>query len=332
MKRRDFLKFGAATAVLSAGQFLTWVPRAYAATVTKEFFITEGLREQVDGTFIYFKGFSESDASLNVPGASMVVQEGDTVEVTVHNTLNTDHNFFIDGLSDADSGVISPGESVTFSFVADKAGSYLYHDRLNAPYNRAVGLHGGLAVMPSNSSDTLYNGSPDFVKQLFWVFHEIDPAWHASMQAGDNPNSKYVPRYFTMNGISARAPGAPDYNDPTRNSFKDPRTYLTGSIGDRTLIRVLNAGVCSHSLHWHANHVEWLTENGNIRPDIWMKDVVRLDNFPGKFDVIYPFSPPPDAFPPVTTGEYVMHLHNEQTQTAGGGLYQFGAATNISFE
>jgi hypothetical protein len=29
---------------------------------------------------------------------------------------------------------------------------------------------------------------------------------------------------------------------------------------------------------------------------------------------------------------YPMHLHNEMTQTAGGGLYMFGAMTDIFFE
>jgi len=28
----------------------------------------------------------------------------------------------------------------------------------------------------------------------------------------------------------------------------------------------------------------------------------------------------------------VMHLHDEQTQTAGGGMYQFGAASTIKFK
>jgi hypothetical protein len=52
----------------------------------------------------------------------------------------------------------------------------------------------------------------------------------------------------------------------------------------------------------------------------------------GKFDAIYPFESPPDAWPRVNTGTYPMHLHTEMSQTAGGGLYMFGALTDIYFE
>jgi hypothetical protein len=59
---------------------------------------------------------------------------------------------------------------------------------------------------------------------------------------------------------------------------------------------------------------------------------VSIRNNMGGADVIYPFEMPPDAYPPVTTGVYPMHLHNEMTQTAGGGLYMFGTMTDIYFE
>ncbi len=335
MKRRTFLQASAAgiTGALTAGAaVLTWTPRAHAATVARTYTITDGYITQPDGVNVYFKGYSDSATGLNVPASSFIVQEGDTVTVTINNTLGSDHSFVIDGV--VDSGVISAGTSKTVSFLAATAGSYLFYDKLNAPYNRAVGLHGAMAVMPSGSSDTLYAGSPTFVKQLFWVYNECDPAVNEAVRinAMPPPLSSYVPRYFTINGLSARPPGAPGYDDPTINSYYDPRTALAGYVGERTLVRVLNAGLCTHSMHFHANHVELLKRNGSVLADIWLKDVVSLDNNKGSVDLIYPFDPPPDAWPPVSTGNFVMHLHNEQTQTAGGGSYQFGAQTSIKFK
>lgn len=78
--------------------------------------------------------------------------------------------------------------------------------------------------------------------------------------------------------------------------------------------------------------MEWLTENGIIRPDIWKKDCLYLDGDMGALDMIYPFETPPDAWPQVSTGEYPMHLHSEMSQTAAGGYYMFGAITDIFFE
>jgi len=334
MKRRTFLQFSSASlAAMSAGTtgLLTWIPRAHAATINKTFYITEGFITQADGVDVYFRGFSNSTNSLAIPGEHMIVQEGDTVNITIVNRLNTDHNFSIDGLN-IDSGRIRGGDTTTVSFTASKPGTYLYYDADNAPYNRLTGLHGGFAVMPSGSNNELYRGSPNFVQQYFWVFHDIDPVWNNAVGNGNTPNSNYSPRYFTINGLGGRPPGAPGNADPNLDAMHDPRSALHGHIGDRTLLRVLNPGLCQAAVHVHANHMEWLTDNGKVRDDVWLKDIIYLEGDMGKMDAIFPFEPPPDAWPRVSTGTYPMHLHTEMSQTSGGGLYMFGSLTDIYFE
>lgn len=348
MKRRTFLKFasaGMASALTGVSGLIAWQPRAYAATIAKTFYITEGYITQPDGVDVYFRGFSSSTASLNIPGESIIVQQGDTVQITIVNTLGSSHSFVIDGIDDiqVNSGRIRGGETQTISFVARNPGSYLYYDARNAPYNRVTGLHGGIAVMPSGLDNQLYAGSPTFMQQYFWVFNDCDPSWNNAVRNGQTPGNNYVPRYFTLNGLSGRPPGAAGAMDPAIDSMADPRTKLDGHLGDRTLIRCLNAGMVQHAVHTHGNHMEWLSSNGQVRPVIWEKDIVPLDGNGGNVDVIFPFAPPPDAWPPVTNQTlrqaenedrhfaFPMHLHNEMTQTAGGGLYMFGALTDIYY-
>jgi len=333
MNRRNFLKFsgaGVAGALAASTGLVSWTPRAEAATINQTFNITEGFITQPDDVDVYFRGFSPDTASLTVPGAQMIVQEGDTVNVTINNTLGTNHSFVIDGL--VDSGVIAGGSSKTVSFVASSAGSYLYYDGLNAPYNRLVGLHGAFSVMPRGSSNELYAGSPTFVQQYNWVTNDIDPAWHDAIRLNNTPTGAFKPYYFTINGRSMRVPDHPDYANPAIDSGYATDTRLEGSIGDRTLVRILNAGHCMHSVHFHANHVEWLARNGQPRADVWKKDTLLLPNNKGSLDVIYPYEVPPDSWPQVSTGSFPMHFHDEMTQTAGGGLYQFGLATTIAFK
>jgi len=333
MKRRDFLGLGTAglaSAITGSTGMITWSNRAEAATISKTFYINDGTINQIDGTDVYFRGYSSSSNSLNIPGESLIVMEGDTVEITLINNLNTDHNFVIDGM--VNSGTVRAGRSKTFSFTAGSPGTYMYYDDENSNYNQLLGLHGAMAVMPRNSSNELYPGSRTFVKQQFWLFHDIDPAWHDRLRRGLTPNTAYVPRYFTLNGLGGRPPGAPGNGDPAIDSMHDPRSAVHGSIGDRTLIRILNAGLADQSVHVHGNHMEWLSENGVIRPDVWEKDIIYLDKNRGTLDVIYPFDVPPDSWPPATTGEYPMHLHSEMSQTAAGGFYMFGAITDIFFE
>ena len=333
MDRRTFLKFssaGIASALIGSTGLLSWSPRAEAATINKTFYITEGYITQPDGVDVYFRGFSPDTSSLTIPGAQLIAQEGDTVSVTIINTLGTSHSFKVDGI--VDSGTIRGGTSKTVEFMVSNAGSYLYYDGLNAPYNRLVGLQGGLAVMPSSSSNELYSGSPTFVQQYAWVINDIDPVWHDRIRRGRTPSTPFIPSYFTINGRSMRVPGHADYANPEIDSGYALDTRLEGSIGDRTLVRILNAGMCMHSVHFHANHVEWLARNGQPRADVWKKDTVFLPNNKGSLDVIYPFEIPPNSWPQVSTGHYPMHFHDEMTQTAGGGLYQFGIATTIAFK
>ncbi len=337
MKRRTFIKLSAAgfagamaSACGSAPGLLGWGGRERPLSVGMTLYLTDGYVTQPDGVDVYFRGFSDAEGSLTVPATSLVVGEGDTVQLTVVNTLSTTHSFVIDGV--VDSGPIAPGQTQLVEFVASQAGSYLFYDGQNAPYNRLLGLHGALAVMPLGSTTELYAGSPSFVQQYVWIFNDVDPVWHEELRLGNTPTTDFIPRYFTINGRTSRPPGHPEHGDPNIDSMANPDTKVRGSIGDRALIRIFNAGLCCHSLHWHGNHVEWLTRNGQQRPDVWKKDSIFLENNLGAMDVIYPFEPPPDAFPPVTTGMYPMHLHDEQTQTAGGGNYLFGAMTDIMFE
>ena len=187
--------------------------------------------------------------------------------------------------------------------------------------------------MPKGISNQAYIGSPTFNKQLFWIFNDIDPALHSAVQRGVAVPTSFTPRYFTINGLTSLPPGAAGHGDPLRDAFYDPRSRLVGTVGkDRILVRIINAGLCSHAVHPHANHFEWLTDRGVARPTIWKKDTLYLRNKLGKLDAIFPFEAPPDAYPPVTTGYYPMHLHDEMSQTAGGGLYQFGSSTEIVFK
>jgi len=342
MKRRGFLKAGTAgfASLMTGTGLLSWAPRSEAATISKTFYITDGTRTMPDGVSVYFKGYSDSSTGLDVPAASIICQEGDTLQITVVNFLAVTHNFVIGGLKAGDPPLASTGDiargnskTITYTIPTGKAGSYLFYDNKTS-YNVFLGLHGGLAIMPAGKTDELYSGSPKFKenKQLFWIFNDIDPALNRAVQQGTAIPGNFTPRYFTINGQTSLPPGAAGFDDPTRDAMANPMTKLEGIVGDRTLVRMLNAGMCSHAVHTHANHMEWLTDRGTVRPQVWKKDTLYLRNQLGKIDAIFPFEAPPDAYPPVTHGHFPMHLHDEMSQTAGGGMYMFGAMTEIIYK
>lgn len=360
LERRELFRYSgagaAALALSSSGLTVLSVRKAHAAAPGEaipwlsdniELVMRDGIIDMIDGTPVYHYGWGfrsgglDRTDELHVPGPVLWSNADDVVEVTVTNSLNAPHSFFIEGV--VDSGPIAPGDTVTLTFDAPEAGTYLYQDGINRPVNRTLGLHGVLIVMPADGSLRL---SPaldaqywTFVTQWVWLFNSIDPTYNARAQAGrtidaDEFVANFRPRYFTLNGrigsLAAHVETAPD-------------SVVVDRIGNPALIRMVNAGITMHGPHIHGNHCYVVGVDGAVPPTIMWKDTFRV--MPeGRTDLHLPFNIPPNAvhFPPPESGTrflrelhgvdmegtWPMHCHIEMSQTAGGGLYPQGLLTD----
>lgn len=140
--------------------------------------------------------------------------------------LDERHGFFIPGL--ANSKPIRPNKKKEFTFKAPKAGTYMYFDRLNAPVNRVIGLHGCLVSLTR---------TPVGKGNKFTPYGK--------------PTANAIPQYFTISGQSGHL------------SRNNPYICPNNRVGEPVLIRILNAGLWSHSMHIHANHV-YITYAKNV--------------------------------------------------------------------
>lgn len=349
MRRREFLKYGAAT-----GAALVLAPQAVAQqrTVRTSLRIEPVDAEMIDGEVVFMLLFYGPDGPRPVLRAT----QGDRIELTVFNNDSRAHGFAIPGVGAARIASIPPGSSASVAFDAPRGGSYLYIDPTRAPLNRILGLHGAFIVAPSNPTTpagvvTPYSRATQTaqVRQLFealgaserfpgerwspsrdrvWLFSQIDPVINRRVDLGQavNPSSvtaSFLPRYFTLNGKSG-FDAAHDYN-----------TRSHGYVGQPMLLRTLNAGLCTHSPHIHGNHVielsgidaqnDLVVRDNLIERDTWM--VAPLE----RKDVLLPYERPPDiphaTWPMVQEPfplRYPMHCHIEMSQTAGGGNYPQG--------
>ncbi|MBI3562553.1 MAG: multicopper oxidase domain-containing protein [Gammaproteobacteria bacterium] len=319
MNRREFLQRASvigATVAGSAG-LLSWAPSAAAAqTYAVNLTAMSGDVTQIDGTTAFMFGFSNTGV-LTVPGPTIICQAGDSILLTLSNTLNTPVVFAVPGTS---IKLTTPANgSLQFAFAAPAPGSYLYCDDQNSGVNRVMGLHGSLVVMPLGIKNQAFTAGPKFKRQFKWLLGNVDPVWGNAVKAnGDNyvksiVASSFLPRYFTINGNSF---------DKTH----EPNTDLYGLYGEPALVRLMNAGGMVHSPHFHGNHVEICSINRtNFSSNRLLKDVVSMYPLDCR-DVIFPFIQPPDAWPPITVEpqNYPMHCHSEMSQTAGGGMYPHG--------
>uniref|UniRef100_A0ACD5XTQ8 Uncharacterized protein n=1 Tax=Avena sativa TaxID=4498 RepID=A0ACD5XTQ8_AVESA len=90
------------------------------------------------------------------PGPTIRATQGDTIVVTVHNKLETENTAihwhgirqidtpWADGVAGVTQCPIHPGETFTYRFVVDRAGTYLYHAHYGM--QRVAGLNGMIVV------------------------------------------------------------------------------------------------------------------------------------------------------------------------------------------
>ncbi len=386
IERRDFLKLGAA-GVAVAGMGIN-VPAARAATHGFSLGIVDTQVELIDGVTVTMLAFATSAVGEpRIPGPVLRVREGDTVSITITNDRLESHGFDIAGVYGVRTE-IAPKSTQTVTFTAPTAGTYMYHDGLMGPLYRVLGLHGVMVVEPENgrtaqgsltpySLDKLGATEVQSVSALFdafgthrrfpggkwtpapadrefsiqdriWVLNQVDPRFNALVVPGQairsdaaltaDMVSAWRPRYFQINNRSGF--------DLSEGEDVVIKNYL----GEPTLIRVVNAGLCYHSNHIHGNHVFELTEvelarsspdfgKNRVRNNIFERDVWSMQ--PGqRKDVLLPLEIPPDI--PLAqrvkllagTGQeklpqkYVMHCHCEMSNTAGGGNYPQGMVTH----
>jgi len=183
MKRRDFLKLsatGVASIIIGSHLPFLGVKNAFAASQTLEITITDAVKEMVTHNAIndarcYFWVYKMKadgiDVPVDCPGPTIYAIKGDTINLTIKNDLDEVHSFTIPGIYD--SGPIAPRQTVstTNPIVLNISGAFLYHDNLNVPVNRVMGLHGALVVRPavaaSGHNFTPYDSPTAHVQNIY---------------------------------------------------------------------------------------------------------------------------------------------------------------------
>ncbi len=180
---------------------------------------------QPDGASIYSWGYGCNSAPagfapgnipgancplMQIPGPTLIVHEGDTVTVTLHNNLpeaagNTSILFpgFDVQATGGVPGILAQeathGSTVTYTFIANKPGTHAYYSGTQADLQVEMGLYGALIVLPNTVpagcravSSSLPDGQPDYRlaasaydhsatcydREYMFQFSEIDPVIH----------------------------------------------------------------------------------------------------------------------------------------------------------
>jgi len=278
MERRKFLKLSAsgfASSFLLGGASLTVSKRATAAIVDINLSAEEVMKNVAFNRDVLTWQFV--NANQPGPGAlasGIVVSQGDTVNINVQNNISQHEiNFIIPGIRET-SLPIPPGASASYSFTANKVGSYLYLDNRNGFLGRAMGLMGPLTVLPADGSQDL---TPALVtqniydRQYIMVLNEIDSRVNDAIAAGLAPNiDEYLPDYYFVNGLSY-----PDTVYDAAGNIDDNKViYMLA--GENVAIRFVNGGLIYYPMHFHGYHVNVISRNRQLERFVVEKDTVLV--------------------------------------------------------
>ena len=245
-----------------------------------------------DGNTMFMWSYSLGEQSFQYPGPVLCVNQGDTVNVILNNTLAEDVSIMFPGQENVlangapaqpqfnGGGALTsltnaapPGGSMTYSFVASKPGTYLYQSGTSPEKQVRMGLAGVLIVRPTQGANFVYNqadGRYRFTpEEEFLVFlSEIDPSQHqAAEQNKPYDLTKYHAHYWLINGrtfpdtvadnFASRLPSQP-YGALARVHPYDATNHPYPGLA-----RYVNVGFEEIAFHPHGNNGVVIGRDGN---------------------------------------------------------------------
>ena len=293
-----FLVAGSATAgidgILGTGSGVPGDPVTFDLTAKMNAIST------ADGGSVVFWGYADTSAAPSnanrpqYPGPTLIVRQNQTIKVRLTNALNLltgatpnvsiifpGQQVSVDPLDQGVAGLMTneaePDGTVTYTFIADKPGTYMYHSGTRPELQVEMGLLGALIVRPDTfdpANPTAYGPGTEYDREYLFLLSEMDPLIHETVFAfgPDAPQlmesdllSDYFSKYWFMNGRTA-----PDNMGSAGESagslllYQPYNTLPRMHPGERMLMRVIGGNREMHPFHHHGNHARVIARDGRL--------------------------------------------------------------------
>lgn len=233
-----------------------------------------------DGGSYLMWGYALNGGTMQYPGPTMDVNEGDTVTVNLTNQLSAPVSIVFPGkvgvAANGDSdGLLTKeadpnGGAASYSFTAQRPGTYLYYSGTNPSLQIEMGLVGTIIVRPEGYdpvTDKRAYGHADSLYDYEYLFllTEMDPVVHEMAACGKWDQidlTSYWPVLWFINGRCAPDTIANANTPilPTQPYNCLPRMHP----GDRILLRFLGGGRDLHPFHTHGNNFLQIARDGRL--------------------------------------------------------------------
>jgi hypothetical protein len=181
-------------------------------------------------------------ATPTAPGPVLVVTEGQTVNVVLHNQLTQNTALAFPGqpatafTGTAPGGTVAGvgnGGTASYTFAATRPGTYLYEAGHTPDGARqvALGMAGALVVLPASGIGAYGSAQTAYDDEAVLVLSELDPALNTSANPAQFDLRQFQARYRLING----------------RVFPSTDPVATG-VNRTVLLRYVNAGAVPHSM------------------------------------------------------------------------------------
>jgi FtsP/CotA-like multicopper oxidase with cupredoxin domain len=200
-----------------------------------------------------------SCGTMQIPGPTLIVTEGQTVTVTLLNGLPTaagNTSILFPGFQVASSGGVAglltqeaaPGGSVTYTFTAGSPGTRAYYSGTQGDLQVEMGLYGAIIVLPAHVPATCV--TPAIRSNLYGVAGNPEQDFRLSQSAYDHAKSCYDREYMFQ------------FSEMDPNIHAQALAQVTAAKGC-----TVGAPGCSLSVPTEPYHPAYFMVNGRSMPD-----------------------------------------------------------------
>ena len=277
-----------------------------------------------------------------VPGPTIRAKEGDMIRVILKNSLPEEtsihwHGLHVpnkmDGVPSFTQNAVKPGETFTYEFVANHAGTYMYHSHFNSIEQIDKGLYGLLIIDPQNPGKTKYDreytmmfggwiipdkpsgqpqqgqentmpgmskGSPSPIKQKGNIRSMMEQGMKDKTDTQNPSGGMNMPSPQPGNNAGSSVMGM-NYNYWTINGKSFPDTSpMEVKYGDVVRVRMANISNLVHPMHLHGHDFRIIAKDGQPLTNPQIVNTVTV-NAGETYDIDFIADNP---------GEWVFHCHD----------------------
>lgn len=251
---------------------------------------------------------------LQYPGPTLIVNQGDSVQVSLTNTLSEPVSIVFPGQTGVTASGGTPGllanevasgdAPVVYSFTATEPGTYMYQSGSHPELQIEMGLVGALIVCPAGTTATesgcdaaspnAYGTAATAYDQEYLFFQtEMDPAIHDAVELGQQVDlTNHLATLWFLNGRNG--PDTMHADDIGWMPLQPYGALVQTHPGDRVLMRIVGAGRDLHPFHHHGNNAWIIAQDGRVlqsdsaNPTATYPDYLGRDSFTGPGGNIIP--------------------------------------------